>query len=179
MITIRNERSTDIPARERLLDVAFGPARLAKTSQRLREDRFAADELSFSAIENGRLVGTARAWNIAIGTNRPALLLGPVAVACDAQGRAARSSRDRTGGRHIVLRPLRLQHGEDWNLASAGTVRIASPAGPRAQAGRAQWCARGRPRYRPQGAGRFAGVPHWLPLDPIFSTSRLNNTFAE
>ena len=87
MITIRNERSTDIPARERLLDVAFGPARLAKTSQRLREDRFAADELSFSAVENGRLVGTARAWNIALGTDRSALLLGPVAVACDAQGR--------------------------------------------------------------------------------------------
>ena len=60
MITIRNERSTDIPARERLLDAAFGPARLAKTSQRLREDRLAADELSFSAVENGRLVGTAR-----------------------------------------------------------------------------------------------------------------------
>jgi predicted N-acetyltransferase YhbS len=27
MITIRNERSTDIPARERLLDAAFGPGR--------------------------------------------------------------------------------------------------------------------------------------------------------
>ena len=45
MITIRNERSTDIPARERLLDAAFGPGRLAKASERLREDRFAADEL--------------------------------------------------------------------------------------------------------------------------------------
>ena len=94
MITIRNERSTDIPARERLLDAAFGPARLAKTSQRLREDRFAADELSFSAVENGRLVGTARAWNIALGTDRSALLLGPVAVACDAQGRGIGAKLD-------------------------------------------------------------------------------------
>lgn len=99
MITIRNERSTDIPARERLLDAAFGPERFAKTSQRLREDRFAADELSFSAIENGRLVGTARAWNIAVGADRPALLLGPVAVACDVRGRGI--------GAKLVRRALR------------------------------------------------------------------------
>ena len=87
MITIRHERSTDIPARERLLDAAFGPARLVKTSERLREGRFPADELSFVAIENGRLVGTARLWNIAAGLGRAALLLGPVAVAPAARGR--------------------------------------------------------------------------------------------
>ena len=75
------ERSTDIPARERLLDAAFGPARVAKTSERLREGRFAAEGLSFVAGENGRLVGTARLWDIAAGLGRPALLLGPVAVA--------------------------------------------------------------------------------------------------
>jgi predicted N-acetyltransferase YhbS len=85
MITIRHERSTDIPARERLLDAAFGPARFAKTSERLREGRFAADGLSFVAVENGRVVGTARLWNIAAGLGRPALLLGPVAVAEDAR----------------------------------------------------------------------------------------------
>ena len=39
MTTIRHERSTDIAARERLLDTAFGPARFAKASERLREDR--------------------------------------------------------------------------------------------------------------------------------------------
>ena len=73
MITIRQERSTDIPARERLLDAAFGPARLAKTSERLREGRFAADELSFVAVENGRLIGTARLWSIAAGLGRPGM----------------------------------------------------------------------------------------------------------
>jgi predicted N-acetyltransferase YhbS len=87
MITIRQERSTDIPVRERLLDAAFGPARLAKTSERLREGRFAAADLSFVAIENGRLVGTARLWSIAAGRGRPALLLGPVAVAADVRRR--------------------------------------------------------------------------------------------
>jgi predicted N-acetyltransferase YhbS len=87
MTTIRNERSTDIAARERLLDAAFGPSRLAKASERLREGRFAAEGLSFSAVENGRLVGTARLWNVSAGLARPALLLGPVAVDEEARGR--------------------------------------------------------------------------------------------
>jgi predicted N-acetyltransferase YhbS len=92
MITIRNERSTDIPARERLLDAAFGPARARKASERLREGRFAADGLSFSAVENGRLVGTARMWNVSAGGARSALLLGPLAVAQDARNRGIGAS---------------------------------------------------------------------------------------
>ncbi len=107
MVTIRQERSTDIPARERLLDAAFGPARVAKTSERLREGRFAAEGLSFVAGENGRLVGTARLWDIAAGLGRPALLLGPVAV--------AESARRRGIGAMLVKRALseakRLGHG--------------------------------------------------------------------
>jgi predicted N-acetyltransferase YhbS len=87
MITIRNERSTDISARERLLDAAFGPARFAKASERLREGRFPADGLSFAAVEDGRLIGTARLWNVSAGVGRPALLLGPLAVAEEARGR--------------------------------------------------------------------------------------------
>src|SRR6185295_6625797 len=87
MATIRNERSTDIPVRERLLDAAFGPARFAKASERLREDRLAADGLSFAATENGRLVGTVRLWNVNAGLGRPALLLGPLVVAAEARNR--------------------------------------------------------------------------------------------
>lgn len=87
MITIRNERSTDIAARERLLDATMGPGRFLKASERLREGRFAADGLSFAAIENGRLVGTARLWHVSAGLSRPALLLGPLAVADDARNR--------------------------------------------------------------------------------------------
>jgi predicted N-acetyltransferase YhbS len=87
MVTIRNERSTDIPARERLLDAAFGPARFAKASERLREGRLAAEDLSFAATKNGRLVGTVRLWHVNAGLGRPALLLGPLAVAQDARHR--------------------------------------------------------------------------------------------
>lgn len=87
MVTIRHERSTDICARERLLDAAFGSARFAKASERLREGRLAAEELSFAATENGRLVGTVRLWNVNAGLGCPALLLGPLAVAPDARNR--------------------------------------------------------------------------------------------
>src|SRR5215212_7826199 len=86
-ITIRQERSTDIPARERLLDAALGPARFAKPSERVREGRFAADGLSSVAIENGRVVGTVRLWNANAGPGCPALLLGPLAVVADARSR--------------------------------------------------------------------------------------------
>jgi predicted N-acetyltransferase YhbS len=81
MITIRPETKRDVAAREALLDAAFGAARFAKTAQRLREDRLPAEHLSFVACRDGKLIGTVRLWNIAAGPGRPALLLGPVAVA--------------------------------------------------------------------------------------------------
>lgn len=83
MITLRQERPADVEAREALLDEAFGEARYRKASERLREDRLPADGLAFIAAEGKRVVGTARLWNIACGAGKPALLLGPVAVAED------------------------------------------------------------------------------------------------
>ncbi|MGH8637861.1 MAG: GNAT family N-acetyltransferase, partial [Burkholderiales bacterium] len=87
MITIRNERKTDATAREALLDVSFGESRWMKASERLREGRLPADELSFAATDRGRLIGTARLWHVSAGPDRPALLLGPVAVDPDWRGR--------------------------------------------------------------------------------------------
>jgi len=81
MITIRPETKRDIVAREALLDEAFGVARFAKTAQRLREDRLPAERLSFVACRDGKLVGTVRLWSVSAGPGRPALLLGPLAVA--------------------------------------------------------------------------------------------------
>ena len=80
MITIRNERSTDIAARERLLDAALGPARAAKSSEWLREGRLPAEGLSLIAEDNNCVVGTVRLWHVVAGPARPALLLGPLAV---------------------------------------------------------------------------------------------------
>ena len=87
MVTIRRERRSDIPAREALLDAAFGASRFAKAAERLREGRVAADGMAFVAIEHGQLVGTVRLWQVSAGRGRPALLLGPLAVAADARKR--------------------------------------------------------------------------------------------
>jgi predicted N-acetyltransferase YhbS len=81
MIRIRQEVPADVAARELLLDEAFGPARFAKTCERLRERRLPARGLSFVAEDAGAVVGTLRLWAITAGPRRPALLLGPLAVA--------------------------------------------------------------------------------------------------
>jgi predicted N-acetyltransferase YhbS len=87
MITIRNERASDVDAREALLDDAFGDTRYRKASVRLREDRLPAEDLAFVAAEGKRVTATARLWDIACGSGQPALLLGPVAVAADCRNR--------------------------------------------------------------------------------------------
>jgi len=86
MITLRQERPADVEAREALLDETFGEARYRKASERLREDRLPAEGLAFIAAEGKRVVGTARLWNIGCSADKPALLLGPVAVAEDHRG---------------------------------------------------------------------------------------------
>jgi len=80
MIDIREEKAADAVARENLLDAAYGAARFAKTSERLREGRLPANGLSFVAVERGLIVGTVRLWQVTAGPARPALLLGPLAV---------------------------------------------------------------------------------------------------
>jgi|SRR5665213_225402 len=87
MIQIRHERLADIDAREALLDAAFGETRTRKSSERLREDRLPAEGLSFIASEGKRVIGTARLWNVTLGHEGQALLLGPVAVAEDCRSR--------------------------------------------------------------------------------------------
>src|SRR5690349_11333246 len=88
MVTITPEVSTDILAREALLDRAFGPKRRRKTSEKIRRGRLPAEGLAFSARdESGALTGTVRLWDITAGSAGPALLLGPLAV--DTQSRNA------------------------------------------------------------------------------------------
>ena len=79
MLTIRLEKSSDAAAREALLEAAYGPVRFEKPSHRLRAGRAPARGLSFVAVEDGRVVGTVRLWEVAAGACQ-ALLLGPLAV---------------------------------------------------------------------------------------------------
>jgi predicted N-acetyltransferase YhbS len=76
---IRAERASDVFAREALLDACFGENRHMRTCQRLRDGRAPAEGLAFSAVRNGRLVGTVRLWHVSVG-GVPALILGPLAV---------------------------------------------------------------------------------------------------
>jgi predicted N-acetyltransferase YhbS len=84
MISIRTEKTSDIGAREALLDQAYGPSRFRKPSETIRRGRRPAEGLALVAVEDGRIIATVRLWQIACG-DKPALLLGPLAVACDRQ----------------------------------------------------------------------------------------------
>src|SRR3974377_1063534 len=78
-LSIRGERSSDIVAREALLDACFGTGRTSRTCQRLRDGHAPADGLSLSAVRGDKLVGTVRLWHVSAGgmTGRE---LGPAAV---------------------------------------------------------------------------------------------------
>lgn len=84
---IRAERASDVVAREALLDASFGEGRFARTCQRLRDGRMPAEGLAFTAVREGRVVGTVRLWHVSAG-GIPALVLGPLAVdaACRSLG---------------------------------------------------------------------------------------------
>ncbi len=108
MVTITPEIAADIPAREALLDRAFGKAeRRRKTSERLRENRLPAAGLAFSARNRkGRLIATLRLWEITAGSAGPALLLGPLAVDCAYQKRRIGTRLMR----HAIAEARRLGH---------------------------------------------------------------------
>src|SRR5579871_612371 len=76
---IRAERTSDVFAREALLDACFGDNRHMRTCQRLRDGRTPAEGLAFSAVRQGKLIGTLRLWHVSAG-GIPALMLGPLAV---------------------------------------------------------------------------------------------------
>ena len=78
-LVIRSERASDVATREALLDACFGENRSLRTCQRLRDGRAPAEGLAFSAVRQGRLVGTVRLWHVSAG-GVPALVLGPLAV---------------------------------------------------------------------------------------------------
>jgi predicted N-acetyltransferase YhbS len=178
MITIRQETSFDVTGREALLDGAFGDGRFGKTAERLREGRRPAKGLSFVARAGSRLIGTVRLWNIAAGPGRPALLLGPLAVAADFR-------QCGIGGdliRHALSRAA--QHGHEavllvgdapyysrfgFSAEATGALRLPGPYArdrllarelvPGALAGvRGLVTATGRLEPKPDSAARVAGL---------------------
>jgi predicted N-acetyltransferase YhbS len=110
MVNIREEKTSEAAAREALLDAAYGAARFAKTSERLREGRQPARGLSLVAIDCGQIVGTVRLWHVTAGPAQSALLLGPLAVHPDHRCRGIGSAlvrraiaRARLAGHRAIL----------------------------------------------------------------------------
>lgn len=81
-IAYRPEGPHDAPLIAALIDRAFGPGRHAKAADRLRENNTLLPELSFTAWEGERLVGSVRLWPVTIG-GTPVVFLGPIAVESD------------------------------------------------------------------------------------------------
>ncbi len=121
-----------------LVDRVFGPGRYAKAAERLREGNRFMPDLSFVAREGGRLMGTVRLWPVRIG-ERPALLLGPIAVDPEARDRglgAALVERAcdaaRCGGHAVVVLVGDLAYFERLGFhAPAGEVTLPGPADSR------------------------------------------------
>jgi predicted N-acetyltransferase YhbS len=110
MFKVCHETAFDIAPRRLLLDEVLGEAQFAKTAARLREDRLPAEGLSLVACRQRRVIGSLQLWNISAGPRRPALLLGPLAVASDHRNRGVGTAlvrraltKARRRGHRIVL----------------------------------------------------------------------------
>lgn len=98
MFAIRPECAADSPAIEALLDRCFGLDRLEKVSYRYRDGVPPLARLCFVAeAEEKAIVGAIRYWPARLD-EQPALLLGPLAIAPDRQGRGV--------GRALVFHSL-------------------------------------------------------------------------
>jgi len=86
---------------ETLVADAFGPDRFHKTVYRLREGVAPITELGWVALDaDGQVQASIRYWPIAIGRRWPAVLLGPVAVKPERQGKGM--------GKALIRRTLAL-----------------------------------------------------------------------
>jgi predicted N-acetyltransferase YhbS len=136
VFVITLEAMADVPAREALLDLAMGPGRMRKSSEKLRRGRQPAEGLAFVARDaDGVVIGTVRLWNIRLGEDgAPALLLGPLAVdpALKGEGigsalvRRAIIEAQRLGHRAILLVGDALYYGR-FGFSAARTSRLSMP----------------------------------------------------
>jgi GNAT superfamily N-acetyltransferase len=135
MYKIFRERPADAGDIEQLLDLAFGPNRLAKASYQYRDGVDPVSALSWIARDGERLVGTLRYWaDPGRQGGDAALLLGPLAVDPTRRGEGigrmlvARTIDQATlrrppagaaGRRSRLLRAVRLRSGSALRLQHA------------------------------------------------------------
>lgn len=85
---VDNRRLTDgdVAAVSALHAQVFGPGRFVRTAYRVREGTPHVSPYCRGAFHNGRMIACVRNTVVAIGSTRPHLMLGPLAVAPDVQG---------------------------------------------------------------------------------------------
>jgi GNAT superfamily N-acetyltransferase len=136
------ERPQDVAGADALIERAFGPGRLTKVSERVREFARYAPELSFCARRDGRVVGVVRQWRVRCGAT-PVVFLGPIAV--DAEERSSG-----LGGKLVAAAveaakaAVEGQSGWGRRIARMGTMLAA--------------CARSRWRRRVRGPARSSSA---------------------
>lgn len=130
---IAAETPADFAAVEALVAAAFGPGRLAKTAERLREGNAPLLALSAVAKQDGEVIGCSRLWPIHIG-GHPAILLGPFAV--DASRRSAGlgaamiewcCAQAKAAGHDLVLLVGDAAYFEKLGFVPAPDVRLPGP----------------------------------------------------
>lgn len=153
---IRNERAEDAPLADALIERAFGPGRLTKVSERVREFADYAPGLSFVAWSGDRLVGVVRQWRVRAGAT-PVVFLGPIAVEADERSggvggmlvAAACQAAKAAGEAAIVLVGDEPYFGRwGFSAALAKDVTLPGPVDPRRTLAVA---------FRPEGE-RLAGI---------------------
>jgi predicted N-acetyltransferase YhbS len=109
MFHIRAEVSADSSAIETLNDLGFGTDRKGRTVWRLRQGPV-AEGLGFVADDpvDGRVLGTIRFWQVEVGKDVSAVLLGPLAVCPTMQGQGI--------GRALVSHGLQAARDGGWDL---------------------------------------------------------------
>lgn len=85
-VTTRTATPQDLAEIRRLHAEVFGPGRFARTAYRVREGTSQMSPFCRVALIGGRIIAALRFTGVAIGPQRSALLLGPLAVAAELKG---------------------------------------------------------------------------------------------
>lgn len=87
MFDIAPARPSEAGTINQIVGSAFGPGHAERPIQQLRAGVAPADGLSFVIRENETLRGCLKFWRVAVDGDRPALLLGPLAIEPAERGR--------------------------------------------------------------------------------------------